>query len=40
VLGNKDSTSLVAMPHRYRARFIPRNEAILRKAIEESVSVE
>lgn len=35
-----DPTSLVAMPYRYRARFVPRNGAILRKAVEEFVSVE
>jgi hypothetical protein len=32
--------SLVAMPHRYRARFMLRNETTLWKAIEEFVSVE
>ena len=40
VLGDMDPTSLVAMPQRSRGRFMPRNEAILWKAIEEFVSVE
>jgi 3-hydroxyphenylacetate 6-hydroxylase len=40
VRGNMDPTSLVAMPHRYKARFIPRNEAVLRKDIEGFVPVE
>ncbi len=40
VRGNMDPTSLVAMPHRYKARFVPRNEAMLRKAIEEFVPVD
>ena len=35
-----DPTSLVAMPHRYMARLVPRNEAVLRKAVEEFVPIE
>jgi 3-hydroxyphenylacetate 6-hydroxylase len=35
VHGNSDPTSLVAMPHRYRAVFVPRNDAALRKALED-----
>ncbi|KAL2064839.1 hypothetical protein VTL71DRAFT_3979 [Oculimacula yallundae] len=35
VSGNSDPTSLVAMPHRYRAKFVPRNPAALEKAILE-----
>ncbi|EQL03097.1 Cytochrome P450 [Ophiocordyceps sinensis CO18] len=35
VRGNADPTSLVAMPKRYRARFVPRNPAALSKAIQE-----
>jgi len=38
--GNMDPTSLVAMPHRYMARFVPRNTVVLRKAIEAFVPVE
>jgi len=40
VMGNMDPMSLVAMPHRYRARFVPRNEAALKKAIDEFVAVQ
>jgi 3-hydroxyphenylacetate 6-hydroxylase len=40
VRGNMDPTSLVAMPHRYRARFVPWNEGVLRKAVEEFVPCE
>lgn len=36
VTGNSDPTSLVALPHRYRARFVPRHPAALRKAMEET----
>lgn len=32
--GNSDPTSLVAMPRRYRARFVPRNPEVLAKALE------
>lgn len=39
VLGNMDPMSLVAMPHRCRARFTLRNEAILWRAIEELLFV-
>ncbi|PHH91911.1 hypothetical protein CDD83_9778 [Cordyceps sp. RAO-2017] len=35
VRGNADPTSLVAMPCRYRARFIPRNPKALKKALED-----
>lgn len=34
VHGNADPTSLVAMPKRYKARFIPRNDPILRNELE------
>ncbi|TPX12794.1 uncharacterized protein E0L32_006674 [Thyridium curvatum] len=34
VYGNADPTSLVAMPKRYKARFIPRNDPILRNELE------
>jgi 3-hydroxyphenylacetate 6-hydroxylase len=40
VKGNMNPTSLVAMPHRYIARFVPRNEAVLKKAINEFVAVQ
>lgn len=40
VRGNIDPTSLVAMPHRYRARLVPRNEAVLRKAVKEFVPID
>ncbi|RFU30126.1 hypothetical protein B7463_g6196, partial [Scytalidium lignicola] len=40
VRGNADPTSLVAMPKRYRARFVPRDEVALRKALKEHVAVE
>ncbi|KID82885.1 Cytochrome P450 [Metarhizium guizhouense ARSEF 977] len=36
VTGNSDPTSLVALPHRYRARFVPRHPAALRKAMDET----
>ncbi|PMD36417.1 hypothetical protein L207DRAFT_587421 [Hyaloscypha variabilis F] len=39
VTGNSDPTSLVAMPNRYLAKFVPRNEAALRKLIEKFVAV-
>ncbi|KAG9229955.1 cytochrome P450 [Amylocarpus encephaloides] len=39
VTGNCDPTSLVAMPNRYLAKFVPRNEAALRKSIENFVAV-
>ena len=35
VTGNSDPTSLVAMPHRYKAKFIPRDLAALDKALRE-----
>lgn len=40
VSGNCDPTSLVAMPNRYKVKFVPRNEEALRKAIKEFVPVE
>ncbi|KAH8698701.1 cytochrome P450 [Talaromyces proteolyticus] len=40
VRGNMDPTSLVSMPRRYRARFVPRNETALRRALNEFVAVE
>jgi len=40
VSGNSDPTSLVAMPNRYLAKFVPRNEAALRQSIEDFVAVE
>lgn len=40
VSGNSDPTSLVAMPHRYKAKFVPRNEPALRAAIRDFVAVE
>lgn len=33
VSGNSDPTSLVAIPKKYNVRFVPRNEAALRKAL-------
>ena len=36
VRGNADPTSLVAMPHRYKALFVPRNDAALSKAMKET----
>ena len=33
VRGNADPTSLVAMPKRYKARFVPRDDGILTKAL-------
>lgn len=40
VSGNSDPTSLVAMPHKYRAKFVPRNETALRHSIATFVAVE
>ena len=40
VSGNSDPTSLVAMPNKYRARFIPRNETALRQSIKDFVAVD
>jgi 3-hydroxyphenylacetate 6-hydroxylase len=40
VTGNSDPTSLVAMPKRYRARFVPRNETTLRNTLANFVAVE
>ncbi|KAL2068420.1 hypothetical protein VTL71DRAFT_16518 [Oculimacula yallundae] len=38
--GNCDPSSLVAMPNRYRAKFVPRREKELRRAIENFVATE
>jgi 3-hydroxyphenylacetate 6-hydroxylase len=38
--GNMDPTTLVAMSHRYKARFVPRNEESLSKAIKDFVVTE
>jgi 3-hydroxyphenylacetate 6-hydroxylase len=35
VTGNSDPTSLVAVPRRYKVKFIPRNEKALREAISD-----
>ncbi|CRK35304.1 hypothetical protein BN1723_004092 [Verticillium longisporum] len=40
VKGNADPTSLVALPKRYRAKFVPRNETALRKALDSTRQVE
>jgi 3-hydroxyphenylacetate 6-hydroxylase len=40
ISGNADPTSLVAMPKRYKAKFVPRNEAALRQSMKEFVAVE
>lgn len=40
VSGNSDPTSLVAMPNKYRAKFIPRNEVALRQSIKDFVAVD
>ncbi|QGA16428.1 hypothetical protein EYB26_004095 [Talaromyces marneffei] len=40
VSGNMDPTSLVAMPKKYYARFVPRDEAALRGALKEFEVVE
>jgi 3-hydroxyphenylacetate 6-hydroxylase len=40
VRGNMDATSLVSMPERYKAKFVPRNEKVLRKALDEFVAIE
>ncbi|KAH6693561.1 cytochrome P450 76A2 [Plectosphaerella plurivora] len=36
IKGNADPTSLVALPKRYRAVFVPRNETALRTVLEET----
>lgn len=36
VSGSADPTSLVSMPKRYKAKFIPRNPQALKKALEAS----
>jgi 3-hydroxyphenylacetate 6-hydroxylase len=35
ISGNMDPTSLVAMPKRYRVKFVPRNEVALRQALSD-----
>lgn len=35
VSGISDPTSLVAMPNRYKAKFVPRNSSALEKAMKE-----
>jgi 3-hydroxyphenylacetate 6-hydroxylase len=40
ITGNSDPTSLVALPHRYRARFVPRNPDALSAAMEETKVME
>lgn len=40
VTGNLDPTSLVAMPKKYYARFVPRNETSLRQALQNFVAVD
>jgi len=37
--GNSDPTSLVAIPRRFRAKFIPRDTDILRDALEASKDI-
>lgn len=37
VRGVADATKLVAQPYRFKAKFIPRNEKVLRKAFAEFV---
>lgn len=34
VKGSLDPTSLVSMPHRYKARFVPRNKEMLETALD------
>jgi 3-hydroxyphenylacetate 6-hydroxylase len=38
--GNSDPTSLVAMPHRYKAKFIPRDKNTLEKVLRDFKPVE
>ncbi|KAJ6789232.1 hypothetical protein PWT90_05076 [Aphanocladium album] len=40
IRGNADPTSLVAMPQRYRALFVPRNPEALKAAMEETEAME
>lgn len=35
ISGNSDPTSLVAMPNRYKAKFVPRNPGALEKAMKD-----
>jgi 3-hydroxyphenylacetate 6-hydroxylase len=39
VTGASDPTSLVSMPKRYRAKFVPRNLKALEKSLEEFIVV-
>ncbi|KAM5349628.1 hypothetical protein ACJ41O_006133 [Fusarium nematophilum] len=38
ILGNADPTSLVALPHRYKAKFTPRDPKALKEALAKEVS--
>ncbi|KAJ9258294.1 hypothetical protein DTO207G8_1469 [Paecilomyces variotii] len=40
VTGMDDPTALVAMPKRYRARFVPRNKQALQKSLKDFVALE
>ncbi|OAA48026.1 Cytochrome P450 [Beauveria brongniartii RCEF 3172] len=40
ISGNADPTSLVALPRRYRALFVPRNPLALKAAMEETEAME
>lgn len=40
VTGMDDPTALVAMPKRYRARFVPRNKEALQKSLKDFVALE
>lgn len=40
ISGNSDPASLVALPERYKVKFVPRNELALARALKEFVPVE
>lgn len=40
ISGNSDPRTLVSVPRRYRSKFIPRNETILRESLDKFVAVE
>ena len=40
VRGVADTTKLVAQPHRFKAKFTPRNEKALKKAFEDFVPMQ
>jgi 3-hydroxyphenylacetate 6-hydroxylase len=40
VSGSSDPTSLVSIPRRYKARFVPRNSMVLERALKEFKAVE